>query len=404
VTGLLPFAAALERLLAGVAPLPPEAVPIDQCAGRVLAGPLTARLTQPPFAAAAMDGYAIRWVDLHRPWRVVGESAAGHGWAGTLNEAMGGTGEAVRIFTGAPLPAGADTIVVQEEVARDGDIARLAGDGPPHEGAHVRKAGQDFAAGDALMAAGTRLAPPHLGLAAAAGHGALAVVRRPRVALIATGDELVPPGVMPGPGQIVSSNPAMLVPLLRWAGADVEDPGLIPDRADALAAAIRESDADLVLTIGGASVGDHDLVVPVLRQLGAALDFWKVAIRPGKPLLAGTLGGGRILGLPGNPVSAFVTALLFALPLVARMGGRDPALPMVRLPLASALPGNGPRRDHLRARRLDGRAEPFTRQDSALLSLLAGADLLVIREAHAPPADAGEPVDCIALDMFHSVF
>jgi molybdopterin molybdotransferase len=221
--------------------------------------------------------------------------------------------------------------------------------------------------------------------------------------LVATGDELVPPGVTPGPGQIVSSNPAMLLPLLRGAGADVVDPGLIPDQAEALAAVLAGSDADLILTIGGASVGDHDLVVPVLHALGATLDFWKIALRPGKPLLAGTLGGRRVLGLPGNPVSAFVTALLFALPLVARLAGRDHALPMVRLPLAAPLPANGPRRDHLRAIRADGQARPFARQDSAQLSLLASADLLIIREAHAPAAAAGEMVDCIALDMFHIV-
>jgi molybdopterin molybdotransferase len=399
MSDLLPFAAALERLLAGVEALPAQAVSIDQCAGRVLAQPLLAHLTQPPFAAAAMDGYAIRWADLHQSWRVVGESAAGHGWPGTL-----AAGETVRIFTGAPLPAGADTIVVQEEVARDGDIARLNGEGPPHEGAHIRKAGQDFAAGDMLIVAGTRLAPAHLGLAAAAGHGELPVVRRPRVTLVATGDELVPPGVMPGPGQIASSNPSMLAPLLRWAGADVEDPGLIPDRADALAAAVENSDADLILTIGGASVGDHDLVVPVLRQLGAELDFWKIALKPGKPLLAGRLAGHRVLGLPGNPVSAFVTALLFAVPLVARMAGRRHALPLATLPLAAPLPANGPRRDHLRARRVAGGVEAFARQDSALLSLLASADVLIIREPHAPAAAAGAPVTCIALDMFHSVY
>ncbi|WP_235927751.1 molybdopterin-binding protein, partial [Sandarakinorhabdus rubra] len=238
----------------------------------------------------------------------------------------------------------------------------------------------------------------------AAGHGALPVVRRPRVTLIATGDELVPPGETPGPGQIVSSNPAMLAPLLRWAGAEVSDPGLIPDRADALAAALMASDADLILTIGGASVGDHDLVVPVLRQLGADIDFWKIALRPGKPLLAGSLHGRRVIGLPGNPVSAFVTALLFAVPLVARLAGRHHELPTERLPLASPLPANGPRRDHLRGRRIEGRAEAFARQDSALLSLLASAELLIIREAGAPAAAAGDLVDCIALDMFHSVF
>ncbi len=399
MTALLPFAAALDRLLAGVEPLPAQTVPLGDCAGRVLADPLVARLTQPPFAAAAMDGYAVRWADLHGQWRLVGESAAGHGWGGTL-----GQGQAVRIFTGAPLPAGADTIVVQEEVAHSGETARLTGEGPRGPGAHIRPAGQDFAAGDLLLAAGTRLAPPHLGLAAAAGHGALPLVRRPRVTMIATGDELVPPGVVPGPEQIVSANPAMLAALLRWAGAEVEDPGLVPDDPAALATAITASQADLILTIGGASVGDHDLVVPVLKSLGAELDFWKIALRPGKPLLAGRLSGRRVLGLPGNPVSAYVTALLFAVPLLARMGGRDHALPIVRLPLATPLPANGVRRDHLRARRTPAGAEALSRQDSALLSLLAAADLLIIREAHAPPAAAGDMVECIALDMFHSVF
>ncbi|WP_310476944.1 gephyrin-like molybdotransferase Glp [Sandarakinorhabdus sp.] len=403
MSDLLPFSAALDQLLAGVEPLATETLPLDHCAGRVLAQAITARLTQPPFAAAAMDGYAIRWADLHRPWQVVGESAAGHGWAGQLGE-----GQAVRIFTGAPVPTSADVIVVQEEVARDdgadGDGARLAGEGPPRIGAHIRPAGQDFAAGDALIAAGTRLVAAHLGLAAAGGWGALPVVRRPRVTLIATGDELVLPGETPGPGQIVSANPVMLAALLRAAGADVHDPGLVPDNRAVLAKALQDADADLIITIGGASVGDHDLVVPVLRDLGAELDFWKIALRPGKPLLAGRLGGTRVLGLPGNPVSAFVTALLFAVPLVSRLGGRAHDLPLEWLKLATPLPANGARRDHLRARRTPNGAEPFARQDSALLSLLAQAELLIIREAHAPAAAAGDEVTCIALDMFHSVF
>ena len=399
MSDLLPFSAALHQLLAGVTALPTETLPLDQCAGRVLAEAIAARLTQPPFAAAAMDGYAIRWADLHVPWRVAGESAAGHGWAGTLDAC-----EAVRIFTGAPLPAGADVIVVQEEVARDGNMARLNGDGPPRSGAHIRAEGQDFAAGNGLVAAGTRLTAAHLGLAAAGGWGALPVIRRPRVTLIATGDELVLPGQTPGPGQIVSSNPAMLTALLRGAGAVVHDPGLIPDDRAALAAALLAADAELIITIGGASVGDHDLVVPVLRELGATLDFWKVALRPGKPLLAGTLGDTRVIGLPGNPVSAFVTALLFAVPLVSRLGGRPHDLPLETLPLAAPLSANGARRDHLRARRTPAGAQAFARQDSALLSLLAASDLLIIREAHAPAAAAGDTVSCIALDMFHSVF
>lgn len=403
MSGLLPYEAALDRLLAGADILPGETLALDACAGRVLASDVSARLTQPPFDAAAMDGYAIRWADLHEPWQVVGESAAGHGWSGTL-----AAGQAVRIFTGAPLPAGADTIVVQEEVTRDGDDEspwpRLTGEGPPRLGAHIRRRGQDFADGASLIAAGTRLSPAHLGLAAAAGHGTLPVVRRPRVTLIATGDELVPPGTMPGPGQIVSSVPAMLTALLRSAGAVVHDPGLVRDDRAALAAALAGADADLIITIGGASVGDHDLVVPVLRSLDAEIDFWKVAIRPGKPLLSGTLRGRRVLGLPGNPVSAFVTALLFAVPLIGRLGSREQVLPLETQPLAVPLPANDGRRDHLRARRTPAGAEPFPAQDSAMLARLAAAELLIIREPHAPAAAAGESVTCIALDMFYSVF
>jgi molybdopterin molybdotransferase len=400
---LLDVDAALARLLEGVKALPAESVAIATAAGRVLAEPVTARLTQPPFAAAAMDGYAIRWADQRGPWRIVGESAAGHGWAGTL-----GPREAARIFTGAPLPDGADTIMVQEDVTREGDTARLTGDGPPNSGAHIRKAGQDFAAGDTLLAAGTRLTPAQIGLAAAAGHGALPVIRRPRVTLISTGDELVPPGTLPGPDQIVSANAVMLGALFAAAGADIHDPGIIPDQRAALAAAVQAGamldGSDLIVTIGGASVGDHDLVVPVLRDLGAELDFWKIAMRPGKPLLAGRLGGSRVIGLPGNPVSAYVGALLFVVPLVQRLGGRAEGLPLRRLPLAAPLPANGVRRDHLRGRLTpDGRAEAFGRQDSALLALLAGADLLIVRPPHAPAAKTDEPVDCILLDTFAPV-
>ncbi|WP_353216658.1 molybdopterin-binding protein, partial [Sandarakinorhabdus sp.] len=247
MTGLLPYAAALDRLLAGVERLPAVVAPLADCAGRVLAEPLVAMRDQPPFAAAAMDGYAIRWADVRQPWQVVGTSAAGHGWPGTLE-----AGQAVRIFTGGPLPAGADTIVVQEDVIRSADQARLHGAGPARQGAHIRAKGQDFRHGDALVAAGTRLTGPHLGLAAAAGHGALAVVQRPRIALLATGDELVPPGSVPGPGQIISSVPVMLAALLRAAGAVVFDPGIVRDDRAALAAAITSADADIVITIGGA--------------------------------------------------------------------------------------------------------------------------------------------------------
>jgi molybdopterin molybdotransferase len=270
-------------------------------------------------------------------------------------------------------------------------------------GAHVRAAGQDFAAGSLIARAGDPLTPQRIGLIAASGHGLVPVVRRPRVTLITTGDELVPPGTPPGPDQIISSNNVMLAALFESMGAIVSDPGIVPDRPEALAAALLAADADLVITIGGASVGDHDLVVPVLRQLGASLDFWKIAMRPGKPMLAGRLGETRVIGLPGNPVSAFVCALLLVTPWLARCGGRPEALPMARLPLARPLPANGTRRDHLRARIANGAAAAFAVQDSALLERLAAAQILIVRQPGAPPAKAGDLVDCILLDSIGNV-
>ena len=395
---LLPVAEALDRLLAGVGPLSAETVPLGAAHGRILAKDVTARLTQPPFDAAAMDGYAIRWTDRAGPWRMIGESAAGHGFGGSV-----GPGEAARIFTGAPLPAGADTIVVQEEIARAGELATLSGEGPPRQGAHIRKAGQDFATGAPIARAGDQLTAARLGLLAASGHGDVAVVRRPHVTLITTGDELVPPGTLPGPNQIVSSNNIMVAALCEATGATTVDPGIIPDRRDALAAALRAADSDVIITIGGASVGDHDLVVPVLRDLGADIDFWKIAMRPGKPMLAGSLHGHRIIGLPGNPVSAYVGALLFVLPLLARLGGRNAALRIEQLPLAAPLGPNGVRRDHLRAQCTAAGVVVFKVQDSALLGQLAAADCLVIREPGAGPAARGALVDCILLDSIGDV-
>ncbi len=396
---MLAVEAALARLLEGTGPLPGETIAIAQARGRILAADVEALLTQPPFDAAAMDGYAIRWADRAGPWAVVGEAAAGRGWTGTIKH-----GEATRIFTGAPLPAGADTIVVQEEVATIDGVAHLSGEGPPRMGAHIRKAAQDFERGSILLGAGVEMTPPRIGLAAAAGHGTLPVLRRPRVTLLATGDELVPPGSIPGPDQIISSNSLMLRALFESAGADVSDPGIIPDDREALAAALRNASGDVIVTIGGASVGDHDLVVPVLRDLGADIDFWKIAMRPGKPMLAGRLGSRQVIGLPGNPVSAYVCALLFAVPLLRRLGGRGGSLPVVSLPLAAPLPANGDRRDHLRGR-LDesGRVDARARQDSALIAVLAGADVLVIRPVGAPAAAIGEMVDCIRLDSIGCV-
>ncbi|WP_439532454.1 molybdopterin molybdotransferase MoeA [Polymorphobacter sp.] len=392
---------ARDRLLAGAAPGPAETIALAAAAGRVLAAPMLARLTQPPFAASAMDGWAVRWADMPGPFRIIGAASAGHGFAGTLAR-----GETVRIFTGAPLPDGADTVIVQEEISATETHATLRGEGPPRRGAHIRPRGQDFGEGATLIPAGTRLDARHLGLAAAAGHGAAEVYPRPRVTLLATGDELVPPGTLPGPGQIVSSNGVMLSALLAASGAEVTDLGILRDDrqaiADAIAAAAPQT--DLLITIGGASVGDHDLIIPALSDLGATLDFWKIALRPGKPLIAGRLGATRIIGLPGNPVSAYVCTLLFAAPLLRQLGGRDPAIAEVNRRLAVPMLATGPRRHYVRARlRADGAVEPLTTQDSAQLSRLAEADALIVRDALSEAAAPGETVRCILLDMFSDV-
>lgn len=390
---MLSFEEAVARLVAASAPVAPVEVPVGDAAGLTLAGDLAARLTQPPFPASAMDGYAIRWADMPGPWRIIGESAAGRGLAGRV-----GAGEASRIFTGAPVPDGADTVIVQEEVRREGDTLTMTGEGPPRESAHIRTAGKDFRAGDRLIAAGTRLTPQHIGLAAAGGHGRLAV-RRPRVTLVATGDELVPPGTMPAADQIVGSNGVMLAALLRAAGAEVSDLGIFPDDPAAIGKGLEAAkDADLVVTIGGASVGDHDLVQAALKDAGAVLDFWKVAIKPGKPLIAGGLGKARVIGLPGNPVSAFICAVLFALPVLRRMAGRPEADAMTTARLLTPLPANGGRRDHQRGRLTPEGVSAFESQDSAMLGVLAGANALIIRPPGAPAAPAGAEVPVLALD------
>ncbi|WCT75302.1 molybdopterin molybdotransferase MoeA [Sphingomonas naphthae] len=392
---LLPVADARARLLALAAPLPIETVPLIDAAGRHAAEPVLARRTQPAADLSAMDGYAIRFAERPGPWRIVGESAAGRPFAIPL-----APGEAARIFTGAALPPGADTILIQEEATAADGLVRMTGKGPPAQGEHVRRRGADFADGAPLIASGDRLTPARIGLAAAAGHGALPVRRRARVALISTGDELVPPGAPTPDDRLPSSNAPMLAALCGGPLAEIVDLGIVPDDLAALTAAFAEAAriADVVVTIGGASVGDHDLVRPALAAAGAALDFWRVAMRPGKPLMAGRIGDAVVLGLPGNPVSAFVGATLFLKPLLARLSGAvDPAPPMAFATLLHPLPAVGGRTDFLRGiNQMDG-IRAMNRQDSAGLSSLAAADCLIVRPAGAPPIAAGEQVEIVTL-------
>jgi molybdopterin molybdotransferase len=348
---------------------------------------------------SAMDGWAVRHAECPGPWRVVGESAAGGAPPAVL-----APGTACRIFTGAAVPPGADCVAVQEEMATDGATVRLVGEGPAGPGANIRQAGQDFRAGQTLVAAGEVLTAARIGLAAAAGLGSVPVTRRARVAILATGNELVAPGTTPGPGQIISSNGVMLAALLSGLGAEASDHGIVPDEPEATERALRRAAeaADVVVTIGGASVGDHDHVRGAVLAAGGTLDFWRIAIRPGKPLLAGKIGEALVVGLPGNPVSAFVCAQLLLLPLIRHLMGASRPLPVVAHAVAAVpLPANGQRQDFPRAVLEDAeglpRARPLARQDSSLLSVLSGADCLIVRPAFAPAVEAGSVVPVLRL-------
>lgn len=391
---LLAVADAQARLLDGVAPVEAETVALAEANRRVLAEDLVATRTQPPFAASAMDGYAVRHADLALDvaLRLVGEAPAGRAFAGTVD-----AGECVRIFTGAPLPAGADTVLIQEDaaVAADGGIRPTE---IPAPGRNVRAAGLDFAAGDRLLRAGQRLDYRALALAAAMNHATIPVRRRPRVAILATGDELVEPGATPRPDQIVASNAHAIAALVEDLGGTPLPLGIAPDRADIIAAravAAVEARADVLVTLGGASVGDHDLVQRALAGEGLQLGFWKIAMRPGKPLMSGRLGPTRVLGLPGNPVSSLVTAILFLKPLLRALLG-EPTLfdPEREAILAGDLKPNDRRQDYLRARIVDWRdglpvVEPLALQDSSMLSSFAAADCLIVRPPNAPALAAG---------------
>jgi len=400
---LLSVADALARLLDGVEPLPAEAVDLAKANGRVLAEDIFSLRTQPPFDASAMDGYAVRAADLETipaTLKVIGMSAAGHGFDGRIEP-----GQAVRIFTGAPVPEGADAILIQEDTRRD-DEATVTALAPVIVDRYIRPAGLDFALGQRLLSAGRRLGFRELGLAAAMNHATLQLRRRPKVAVLATGDELVMPGETPGPDQIVASNSFAIAALVADIGGEAIDLGIAADTTEAIiAAALRalDADADILVTLGGASVGDHDLVQAALGDVGFELGFWRIAMRPGKPLMFGTIGDMRVLGLPGNPVSSVVCGLLFLRPLLnALLGTGDRNFEEETAVLGAPVGENDQRQDYLRATLAlddDGRtvATALPWQDSSLLATLSKADALLVRPPFAPAAETGEACRIIRL-------
>ena len=388
MTPPLPLAEAQERLLSAVEPLSAETVPAREAIGRYLAEPLVAARTQPAADLSAMDGYSVRADDLAGPWKVVGESAAGHPFSGSLQP-----GEAIRISTGALMPPGDGAVLLQENATREGEALALNGEGEP-TARHIRRTGFDFREGDALLEAGARIGPAQLALALAAGRGEVAVHRLPSLAILDSGDELAADPTACAPHQIPASNGAMLAAMAAPHAASVLRLGPVPDRMDAMLAALdKAADADVIVTSGGASVGDHDLVRPALEQWGAQIDFWRVALRPGKPLLVARKGRQWLVGLPGNPVSSYVTAFLFLLPLLRRLGGAADPLPRpLTVRLGADMPEVGNRTEFIRARLAEGALVPVHEQDSSALAALARAEVLIERPAGAPASAAGSLV------------
>ncbi|MES2492024.1 MAG: molybdopterin molybdotransferase MoeA [Pseudomonadota bacterium] len=385
----LPLEEAQARLLALTAPLPIERVDVPGAIGRYLAAPLMARRMHPAAHVSAMDGYAVRADDLAGPWHVVGESAAGHPFAGAL-----GAGDAVRISTGALVPEGVNAVIIQEDVRRDGANLVLTGKAPMPAGRHIRPAGHDFLCDAELMPIGHRIGPAQIALAIGAGHRHLTVRRPPRVAIIDSGDELAPDPETCALHQIPASNGAMLAALVASLPAEIVRIGPVPDNVTALTGALDQArEADVIVTTGGASVGDRDFIRPALADWGATLDFWRVAMKPGKPLLVARKGTQLIVGLPGNPVSGMVTAYFFLLPLLrALLGAAAPFPRALPLRLTAALPAVGMRREFVRGRFADDGIAAVRSQDSGALTALAATDVLIDRRAHAPPASVGEDV------------
>ena len=398
---LLPVAEAQQRILDAVSPLPAEQISLAEGLGRVLARNVASRRDQPPMAMSAMDGYAVRAVDvatLPATLKVVGYAPAGHAFDGSV-----GAGEAVRIFTGAPVPEGADTIVIQENTEQSDEVVRVI-DGTAPVGRYIRPAGLDFATGDVLLPSGKVLTARDVGLSAAMNVPWLNVHRKPRISILATGDEIVMPGDPIGRDQIVSSNALSLAAFITAQGGTPLDLGIAPDEEDglrALAAGARGS--DILVTTGGASVGDHDLVQSVLGDIGLEVDFWRIAMRPGKPLMFGRIDGTYLIGLPGNPVSSLVCAIIFLTPAIRKMLGMDNLLPETGTArLGTDLPENDEREDYLRASlsrddKGDIVATPYGKQDSSMFATIARADALVIRKPFASALKAGSAVEFIAL-------
>ncbi|MEE9314676.1 MAG: gephyrin-like molybdotransferase Glp [Rhizobiaceae bacterium] len=402
MSGLLSVADALAQILDGVDKSSSEQVELSQAAGRILSRQIAANRTQPPFSASAMDGYAVRADDIQkvpRSLNMIGESAAGHGFDGSID-----AGECARIFTGAPVPQGADTIVIQENVDANRNVITIKQS--ESAGRYVRPAGLDFTKGETLLPSFHQLNANTLSLAAAMNHPTLPVQRKPRVAIISSGDELLRPGSEPGPSQIIASNSFGVAEIVRQAGGEPIDLGIAADTLVALEEKFTQaSDADIVVTLGGASVGEHDLVREALETRGVELNFWKLAMRPGKPVMFGKATVDdrpiRYVGLPGNPVSSLVCALVFIVPLIRKHLGLDPTTPRLDATLGVDLPKNDQREEYMRAsfEMVDGKPVviPFKSQDSSMLSLMAKAQCLLIRPAHAPALPKGEACEIIQL-------
>lgn len=396
---LLPVDDALERIKSAVSPTGTEIVSLELAAGRILAETVLAKTDNPPFHASAMDGYAVRAADVRDGaiLKMIGASQAGEGFSGSVVP-----GTCASIFTGAPVPEGADAVVMQEQTTAIGDAITFLADTIP--GKNIRPHGQDFCSGDVLIEVGTRLTPQHLALAAAANNSGVTVSKSLSVALMATGDELVRPGSLLAPGQIVGSNSFGLSALFAPYAGTIEDHGIVRDDMATLVDAVRralDGAPDVLVTTGGASVGEHDLVQDALKANGVEIDFWRIAMRPGKPLMFGRKGKTIVFGLPGNPVSAIVTATVFVLPAMRAMLGETPPAPKF-MQLAAPLPPNGPRRHYVRAfststdSGLTG-VSPVGETDSGHLSSLAKSDCLIVQQPHDQGKTAGEPVEVIAL-------